>query len=1646
MKSIATTLCFLWLMVSVPLAAQTATAPAAGNGTVGSPYQIATLENLYWITQNSSTWNSYFIQTANIDASATSSWSGGAGMPSIGTGASPFGGSYDGQGYRIEGLRVNKSSDYTGFFGRSWGTLKNIRLFNVSITGDRYVGGLVGLNDGNITGCLVTGSVTTSGSNRWMVGGLVGANYQNIDSCFSLASVSGASWVGGLAGYSVNSIYRIANSFAAGSVSGTSRVGGLVGSVESGNKLINCYATGAVTGSVSVGGLVGYTDGSAVDFSSSFWDTQTTGQAVSTGGGTGKTTAEMKTSSTFTGAGWNLTAPWGMNSAVNNGYPYLRSLMSTPSVSSHTPLMHASNVSASANIVVVFNEPMNASSLAVGTSIMLIGSLSGRHAGSVSYNSGTYTATVDPTTNFLPGEYVTVIVTTSAVNAVNYPLGSPVMWRFTVQTTSSDTLGTLVNAATVSGAIVPVTADLDNDGDVDIATGNYTANTVSVILNTGSRTFGSPTNYSLAASIRSISSADVDNDGDMDLIAAVNNATLAILKNNGNGTFAAAVSYTVGQTPTFIDAADIDGDGDLDLASGNFDANNISVITNNGSGVFSASTNYTGLSGTHGVQFSDVDGDKDMDLIGAGYYSSTMGVYLNNGSGTFGSITTYSTGANPMLARTADLDGDGDEDMITPNAGANSVSVIMNNGNGTFAAKTDYAVGLLPYMAVPADVDGDGDIDIAVTCVNGSALNVLRNNGSGVFSVVPYPLGFTVAGVAAADMDGDGKTDLVLSSHTENLVKVLFAGAPAGKALSFNGTDGYGKVAIPTPTAYTIELWVKPADVTSRIIGSISDGTGPATSYNTHQIGITSDHKFQHYLFDGQLRFITGTTTVVAGQWYHVAITATNNGQMRLFVNGVEEGTAVTIGTMFNSVNTYFFGMSSPQGSAYTGSMDNIRIWNYARSASQLSGAMFTEISGAQSGLLVNYRCSEPTAAVAYDSSGNNSTLNLKGSGYSWNGTGFPSEPSIVSVSPAANSSALTRSGNITATFSIAMDAASFISGSTVKATGSQSGVHNGTVTLSNGGMTMTFDPATDFSAGEKVDVLLTTGIKSTDNIPLGAKKYWSFIVRPAAADTFYPAVSVGATAPGAYALQTADLDGDGDIDIALLSTDDNTLSIIKNNGNGTFAAKVSYAAGTNTISVALADVDGDGDKDMLFTRSSGNVVAVMMNSGDGTFAPKTEYSTGTSPRNVTAGDLDNDGDDDLVVSNNNGSGFSVLKNNGNGTFAAKTEYAFGPSENMVLADVDGDLDLDAILPASGFGVNVAANNGSGVFTSVNYIYFGDYTTKTRWVDAGDIDNDGDIDIVAANFGDYNPSENRTVTVLKNNGNGTFAAGVFYEVGANPSSIQLVDGDGDGDRDIVVTNLLSSSISMLKNNSSGTFGERRDYSTGQYPYSIQSADLDNDGDMDLLTANYGSNDISVFINTTYAVLPVELTSLTAMQRGAGVELQWITATEVNNHGFAVERRALDPQNSGAAEQWSALSFIEGNGTSNTPHEYRYVDRSLSSGRYAYRLKQIDRDGKFEYSQEVEVSVTAPVRFTLDQNYPNPFNPATRITYQLVSAGNTTLKVYDMLGKEVAVLVNGHRTAGEYSVDFNASALPSGIYFYTLRSGTSTQTRKMLLMK
>jgi hypothetical protein len=200
----------------------------------------------------------------------------------------------------------------------------------------------------------------------------------------------------------------------------------------------------------------------------------------------------------------------------------------------------------------------------------------------------------------------------------------------------------------------------------------------------------------------------------------------------------------------------------------------------------------------------------------------------------------------------------------------------------------------------------------------------------------------------------------------------------------------------------------------------------------------------------------------------------------------------------------------------------------------------------------------------------------------------------------------------------------------------------------------------------------------------------------------------------------------------------------------------------------------------------------------------------------------------------------------------------------------------------------------------------------------------------------------------------------------------------------------------------------------------------------------GGVDMDIY-TATISNVPVELVSFNARTSGGKNILEWQTSTEKNNRGFEVER-------SFNGTNFTARGFVEGNGTTAEPHSYTFTDEGMN-GNVFYRLKQFDFDGKFRYSNIIEVNSTSSPVYQLAQNYPNPFNPTTLISYTLPFDGVVTLKVYDVLGREIETLVNGFQQAGIHTINFNASTLTSGIYFYKMEAGNNfSSIKKMVVLR
>ncbi|GBD86934.1 hypothetical protein BMS3Abin03_00859 [bacterium BMS3Abin03] len=267
---------------------------------------------------------------------------------------------------------------------------------------------------------------------------------------------------------------------------------------------------------------------------------------------------------------------------------------------------------------------------------------------------------------------------------------------------------------------------------------------------------------------------------------------------------------------------------------------------------------------------------------------------------------------------------------------------------------------------------------------------------------------------------------------------------------------------------------------------------------------------------------------------------------------------------------------------------------------------------------------------------------------------------------------------------------------------------------------------------------------------------------------------------------------------------------------------------------------------------------------------------------------------------------------------------------------------------------------------------------------------------------------------------GPIGCAITYDGGSTYSTLWEISPNGNVGPENIVLNFATPPVAAMGGNASTVNLQIAFYYTGN-SFNIDDWYIDN------------------VMLTDLDIVPVELTSFAAVLNKGDVQLGWATATEVNNQGFEVERKSVNGE-------FQKIGYVPGHGTTTENQSYSFIDSKIPSGTYVYRLKQLDYDGSYEYSSEINVDVAAPLTFSLDQNYPNPFNPSTVIKYSIPNDGFVLLDIYNLLGEKVASLVNSVQKAGRYEITFDASNLASGIYVYSLKSGSFSSVKKMLLMK
>jgi hypothetical protein len=707
--------------------------------------------------------------------------------------------------------------------------------------------------------------------------------------------------------------------------------------------------------------------------------------------------------------------------------------------------------------------------------------------------------------------------------------------------------------------------------------------------------------------------ADLTGDGYLDLVTANSGSdTVSVLLSNGDGTFQPQRTFAAGHGPVALAVADINGDGKPDLivtdeGTQSDLGDTVSVLLGNGDGTFQAPQTFTVGGVPAWVAVADLNGDGRPDIVTANYADGTVSVLLNEtapGASTLSLVAqpTCQVGADPDSLAVADLNGDGIPDLVVANQGTNAypgdtISVLQGNGDGTFQPQQTYLVGKEPDSVAVADINGDGKPDLVVANYGGGTVSVLLGAGKGVFQPQQtFAAGAGPEDVAVADLNGDGKPDLITANYGR---------ASATVSVLLNETDSGGAVSFAAPQ--TVSVGADPRQVA-------------AADFNSD--GIPD------------------------------LVTANSGGGTVSLLTGNGDGTFQT----------------------------------------------------------------QPTFAIG--------SLALAVATGDLNGDG---KPDLVTANFTDNT----------------------------------------------------------------VSVLLGNG------------------------DGTFQTQQTFAVGPGPDAVAVADLNGDGKRDIITANYDRGTVSVLLNNGDGTFQPAESFAVGQGPTGVAVADVNGDGIPDIITTNYASGTVSVLLGNGDGTFQPQQTFTVGTGPQAVAVADLNDDGRPDLVVANyGEGTVSGLLNQTARGahvvTFAPEQPFNVGPNPQAVAVGLANDGSTEVVTANSGADTLSVLRNetprgaASASFAAAQTLPVG---MGPDAVAVADLNGDGIPDLVAANFGSmFNPAT--TISVLLGNADGTFQPQQTYVVGGLPTlpaALAVADFNGNGPPDIAVASDLVNTVSVLMGRGNGTF-------------------------------------------------------------------------------------------------------------------------------------------------------------------------------------------------------------------------------------------------
>jgi len=1211
--------------------------------------------------------------------------------------------------------------------------------------------------------------------------------------------------------------------------------------------------------------------------------------------------------------------------------------------------------------------------------------------------------------------------------------------------------------------------DVDGDNDADLVVSNAGSNSVSVLKNDGTGAFAAKVDYATGTDPRSVSVSDVDGDGDGDLVVANSGSnSVSILKNNGSGSFGARVDYATGTNPRSLTLSDVNGDGYSDLIIANNGSDSVSILIYNIDGTFAAKVDYPTGTAPSSVAAGDVDGDGDADLAVANAGSNNVSILKNNGDGTFAARVDYPAGNSPSSLSVSDVNGDGHGDLVIANSGSDSVSILKNNANGTFAVRVDYATGSVPQSVFGADLDGDGDADLAVANNGSNTISILKGLGW-VTGVSPAQHAIGVEANTAIEVAFGATMDTGSFLDTASfIVTGLYSGRHAG-SFSFGGGNTFA--------TFTSDAAFAPGEI---VVVDVSSGLKDASN-------------------DPILPFVftfTVASNPSAGTFTDRTERPAGNSPASATVNDIDRDGDGDILVANSGSQTLSLlrnnggGLFDPKADHPTGSqpvsvvtgdfdgdgLEDVAVANYA--ADSLS-------------ILLNSGAGNFLAKVDYGS-GNNPVAVA---------TGDVDGDGDLDVAVANQGSS---------TISVFLNDGNGVLASKVDyATGAGPRSLKLTDLDNDGRLDMVSANSTDATVsvllnqgdgtfGSKVDYPTGTNPHAVAMGDLNADGFADLVVANYGANTVSVLLNNGdgtfsaktdfATGSLPVAVAVSDLNGDGTEDLATANLTSNTVSVLMGSGGGGFDSKTDYPGGAWPSSIVSADMDGDGDGDLVVGNSSSASISVLWNgaivlpgapeitdiadiAGDqgGQVRLKwsrSVYDTASATPPITS--------------------YGVFRKGSSGMFAKALPVPAGIAADSSLLGYDFVISVPALgLPTYQTVVaTLADSSGSGIpwhtfrivaLTSVPEVYY------TSQPDSGySVDNLAPAP-PANLLASVAPGPEVTITWdevpdpdvgyydIYRSTSGGFDPGAGNKVGTSTTASFTDESPVIG----VPSYYKVISVDLHDNRSAPSEGVTVGVSGDQF-FNVQAR-------WNIVSVPRMVEDYTTTLLFPSAATPAYsfnggYSMVSTLENGRGYWMKFSGGETISQSGLERAEATVPVQ-----EGWNIVGSLSSSvavstigsipGGIVTSNFYRYDGSYVSSTSlepgmgYWVKVSQagqltmsstvanppsnrirIEDSGELPPPPPDGVLSAVPGDFSLEQNYPNPFNPGTRINYALPADGHVRLVVYNMVGQEVAVLVDEKQEVGYHSFPFDAGNLPSGVYTYRITAGSFSDARKMLLLK